>query len=311
VLAGRCRAWLLRKRIASLRPCLVHALELQHAGYLVLRARKQHGKMPWPSLAVTNYGSDLFWFQRIPRHRQKLEQLLEVTDFYFAECMRDVELAKGLGFRGRTLKVLPNAGGVVGAGSIDPSALPAVSQRRIVLIKGYTNFVGRAQDVLQELAARSGEFVGWDIVVYSATLRARLMCRRLSQRDRTLSLKALPKKSLSHAQMLSLFESAAAYVGFSKSDGVSTSFLEALCAGAYPLQTSTACVDEWAEKGAVFTSLNVDDPRAAVDELIRVLADEPHRRLAMESNARVAREHLDADAINKEFEREYRLVLGL
>jgi glycosyltransferase involved in cell wall biosynthesis len=40
------------------------------------------------------------------------------------------------------------------------------------------------------------------------------------------------------------------YLGASKSDGISTSFLEALATGAYPIQTSTSCAGEWVENGA-------------------------------------------------------------
>jgi glycosyltransferase involved in cell wall biosynthesis len=39
------------------------------------------------------------------------------------------------------------------------------------------------------------------------------------------------------------------YIGASRSDGISTSFLEALALGAYPIQTNTSCGNEWVEKG--------------------------------------------------------------
>jgi hypothetical protein len=39
------------------------------------------------------------------------------------------------------------------------------------------------------------------------------------------------------------------YIGASKSDGISTSFLEALVLGAYPIQTNTSGGDEWVDKG--------------------------------------------------------------
>ena len=39
------------------------------------------------------------------------------------------------------------------------------------------------------------------------------------------------------------------YIGASKSDGISTSFLEALCLGAYPIQTNTSCANEWINLG--------------------------------------------------------------
>jgi glycosyltransferase involved in cell wall biosynthesis len=49
--------------------------------------------------------------------------------------------------------------------------------------------------------------------------------------------------------MLDLFASSRIYVGISLSDGISTSLLEAMAMGAFPIQTSTACVDEWFADG--------------------------------------------------------------
>jgi glycosyltransferase involved in cell wall biosynthesis len=49
--------------------------------------------------------------------------------------------------------------------------------------------------------------------------------------------------------MLDLFGKARAYVGVSLSDGISTSLLEAMAMGAFPIQTNTSCAEEWIEDG--------------------------------------------------------------
>ena len=309
-LGGRLRARVLQWRIGQVSPHMIHAVELQHAGYVVLRVLEVGGVHDDVTIALTNYGSDLFWFERFPRHAAKLTRLLSRADFYSAECARDVRLARRLGFTGRALTVLPNAGGL-GTASSDASTPPPVAERRVVLIKGYTNFVGRAQDILGAMGRRAANLEGWDIVVYSSTLRARALCRWLSIRHPSLSMQAIPKKQLTHDEMLELFRQAAVYVGFSRSDGISTSFLEALACGAYPLQTTTACIDEWADRGAVFSPLDVRDPDAAVGELIRVLSDPEMRTDAAAWNTEVARTHLDSSAISRRFEDDYRVVLGL
>jgi hypothetical protein len=59
------------------------------------------------------------------------------------------------------------------------------------------------------------------------------------------------------------------YIGASRSDGISTSLLEALCLGAFPIQTDTSCANEWIELGffgsiiqpdtsEIFTAINVN-----------------------------------------------------
>ena len=311
VLGGRLRAKVLQVRVGQLQPNAIHAVELQHAGYTLLRALEVGAVRGDVTVALTNYGSDLFWFERFPRHRAKLTRLLRRSDFYSAECARDVELARRLGFRGRALEVLPNAGGLdVPSAGLGLPLTPA-AERRVILIKGYTNFVGRAQDILSAIGRRSAELNGWNIVVYSATLRSRALCRWLSIRHPSLSIRAIPKKRLTHDEMLELFRQAAVYIGFSQSDGISTSFLEALACGAYPLQTNSACIGEWGGKGAVFSPLDVDDPSAAVRELIRVLDEPTMRADAAARNSEVARTHLDRSLITRRFEDDYRVLLGL
>ena len=307
VLSGKVRAWFLQRRLDQIRPDLVHALELQHAGYALATAL-EGVQYQLPTIALTNYGSDLFWFRKFPSHERRLRHLLQIADVYAAECQRDLDIAKSMGFSGHTLSVLPTAGGV---DLPDESIIGDVQSRTLILIKGYTNFVGRAQDIFSAVARRSREFDDWEFVVYSATLRARVQCAWISRRHPNLKLRTIAKKKLAHQEMLGLFGKAAAYVGFSRSDGISTSFLEALAYGAYPLQTSTACIDEWREKGAVFHSLDVEKPSDAAESLLAVLNDINLRQQAMGSNLDVAREYLNVDEISDAFRADYRSVLGL
>ena len=45
--------------------------------------------------------------------------------------------------------------------------------------------------------------------------------------------------------MYKIFSNSRIYIGISKSDGVSTSFLEAMALGAFPIQSKTSCANEW------------------------------------------------------------------
>ena len=101
---------LLRLLINKYSPSIVHALELQNAGYVSLRALSK-SKPQGLRFIATNWGSDIFWFQRFPKHRAKLQALLKLADAYSAECHRDVALARELGFTGDALPVIPKAGG--------------------------------------------------------------------------------------------------------------------------------------------------------------------------------------------------------
>ncbi len=52
-----------------------------------------------------------------------------------------------------------------------------------------------------------------------------------------------------------------ANIGFSKSDGISTSLLEAMTMGAFPIETGTACASDWIQDGVsgAIVSLGDDD----------------------------------------------------
>ena len=61
---------------------------------------------------VTNWGSDIFWFQRFPKDKVKVKKLLQLADAYSADCERDVMLARNLRITDQIMPVIPNAGGV-------------------------------------------------------------------------------------------------------------------------------------------------------------------------------------------------------
>ena len=57
------------------------------------------------------------------------------------------------------------------------------------------------------------------------------------------------REKIPRTVLLNYLAEARIYIGASKSDGISTSFLEALCLGAYPIQTNTSCASEWINLG--------------------------------------------------------------
>ena len=66
---NRFRSHILRKLITEHSFDLIHVLELQHAGYLLLGTRLAPNL---PKVFVTNWGSDIYWFEQFPNTKQKL-----------------------------------------------------------------------------------------------------------------------------------------------------------------------------------------------------------------------------------------------
>jgi glycosyltransferase involved in cell wall biosynthesis len=238
--SDRFRGLLLRSLLKKASPDYIHALEFQHAGYVTLRALEDQSiKTP---LIVTNYGSDIYWFQRFPAHKKKIKALLARANLYSAECQRDYLLARELGFIGSELPLGPNAGGI----KTDETSLrlEIPSRRKTIAIKGYHGWVGRALIALEAVEMLKDELRGFKIVIYSANCK---VARKASQlrRKSGLNIFVHKKGSLSHQEVLDIFSKARIYIGLSMSDGISTSLLEAMSMGAFPIQTSTSCADEW------------------------------------------------------------------
>jgi hypothetical protein len=216
-------------------------------------------------IIATNWGSDIYWFQRFPRHEKKLKELMAITDFYTAECTRDLNLASEFGFSGKFGEVLPNAGGFDLAQIREQKT--ATSLRQSIVIKGYESFVGRASIALEAVGSLSQLVKEYEIHVYSANRKTINIANRL-KRNLGLNIHTYPKKSLSHSQVLELFKKSRVYIGVSLSDAISTSLLEAMVSGTYPIQTNTSCANEWITNGVSGSVVNPD-----VEELATAIAE--------------------------------------
>jgi len=97
--------WTIRRHQSD----ILRALELQNAGCLSLRALSKLKPEGLLHFIATNWRSDIFWFQRFPKHRAKLQALLKLADSYSTDCHWDLAPARELGFIGEVLAVIPNA----------------------------------------------------------------------------------------------------------------------------------------------------------------------------------------------------------
>ncbi len=293
-LRHRCKGRHLRRLLHAQSFDLIHVLEFQHAGYIVNRALGG-GAAP-STLIVTNWGSDIYWFSRFPRHRREIQKLLRAADFYSAECLRDWALARDLGFSGECLPVIPNAGGLDVAALRAQAALVRPSQRRRVMVKGYSGFVGLARVALEALEESAPYLTDFEICIYSASFETALRAHRLRKKT-GLSIRVIRKGRATHNEMLELFAGARFYLGLSLSDGISTSLLEAIACGCFPIQTATACADEWIDPGVSGIVLN-GHGIPEVTEAIRIAStDDILVDRSFDQLMRIAASRLSADDV--------------
>lgn len=300
---GESEAWaslpygprVLARLVRKLQPDLIHSMEFQHCGYNVLRAKEIVGP-GFPPWLATNWGSDIYYYRQFDDHRRQISRLLHNIDFYSCECQRDVALARELGMKAHVLPVMPNTGGLDLA-ALEPlrrRSLP--SARRLVMVKGYQHFAGRALVALDAVERCSQVLQGFKVVVFSSSAATTERVRQLKATSK-IDIEILPYAN--HDAMLRLFGEARAYLGVSISDAISTSMLEAMATGAFPIQTNTSCCDEWIEDGKSGFTIPPDDAALIAARLHRALTDDVMVDAAAELNWTTACERLDQSILKK------------
>ncbi len=284
------RSTLVKCAIRLFNPHFVHAMELQNAGYIASKAMHSRSQS---KLIATNWGSDIFWFQRFPKHRKKLEQLLRTADFYSCECTRDVALARHLGFQGHVMPVIPNAGGF--SKKLLDQPVPLLRDRKVIAIKGYHGWVGRALTAVDAIRNIAPELKEYKIVFYSCNAVTARAAASLAE-STSLDISTHLIGALTHEEMLELFAESKVYVGLSLSDGISTSLLESMAMGAIPVQTATACCDEWfTDSGVKVTEITVEGVQKAILEGLKLAENQANS----DRNREIIRTKADADDVAK------------
>jgi hypothetical protein len=279
------RAKYLRKVIAKREYDFVHALEIQGAGYLCDESIiKKDFKF-----ILTNWGSDIFYFQHLPEHLPRIKSVLAKADLYSAECQRDYKLAVNLGFNGEQLPCIPNGGGLVTGEAFSTGS--QTSKRKNIVVKTYGGTFGRGGLAVEAVSKILEEHYELTAYFYSVTDDLLSQVLELKSNFGVRVNYSTLRKPISHGQLEDIFAMSRIYIGCSISDGISTSFLEALTKGVYPIQTNTSCAGEWINKGAVASLIDLDIDQ--LDEALHIaITDDKVVDFAAKKNLDVASNHL-------------------
>lgn len=289
------RLWkvLLTILIRLIKPDIVHSMEFQHAGYISLAAREKLGGK-FPTWVVTNWGSDLYLFGRLAEHQKKIQAILATCDYYSCECQRDVGLAKKMGLAGKILPVFPNTGGFDLARAASLRQPGNTSSRRLILLKGYQHWAGRALTGLHALYLCQEILTGYEVAIYSASPEVHIAAQ-LFEQDTGIPIRMISR--CSHDEMLSLYGRARIYLGLSISDAISTSLLEAMVMGAFPVQSCTSCANEWITDNQGGLIVPPEDTDIIAQAIRKAITDDSLVDSAAAINAKVVAERLDQSKI--------------
>lgn len=224
--------------IKEIKPDLVHSLEMQSETYPLIKARRQVN-FNW---AYFCWGSDLFLYQSNQRHQRLIRQVFDKLNYLFIDNNRDSNIAKLFGFKGISMPVFPGGGGY--DLEMCQKFIKPISERNIILIKGYHHWSGRALVVLQALELIIEELKNYTIYVYSAHDIVIDKIKEINKKHSVNIGYSSRFNQISHRELLEKFGQAKIAIGNNISDGIPNTLLEAIIMGAFPIQSNPGKVTE-------------------------------------------------------------------
>ena len=226
----------LKALIEEIQPDVVHSMELQSESYPLISVRKKI-KFNW---ICSTWGSGIYHFYNEPFHKKRIDTLLSQLDYLFTDNLRDIGLAKKYGFNGKTLGSFPGGGGF----TVKEEFIEPVKNRKLILVKGYHHWAGRALNALKGLENNLELIKNYQIHVYASHPNVIAEIERLKA-EHNLNI-TYTKRGIeeSHDSLLQKFGQARIAIGINVTDGIPNTLLEAMIYGAFPIQTNPGKVSE-------------------------------------------------------------------
>ena len=219
------------KKLAEIRPDVVHSFALHLACSPILPSMIKNPGIKW---IYSSWGSDLFYYSNEEKAAHDIENVMSRVEFMFSDCRRDFTIAKNLGFSGEFLGVFPGGGGFDHKKN-DLYLKPHFDRENLIVIKGFQGKHGKCTAVLEALVPLRKELESFKIVVFGADQEVIDFSHRteLKHWGNLTILGRIPK-----SDVIQLLGGALIYIGNSLSDGMPNTFLEAICLGAFPIQSN-------------------------------------------------------------------------
>jgi glycosyltransferase involved in cell wall biosynthesis len=262
------RSLQLARSVKAFKPSIIHFHELQHGAYLFNPISNL--KSDRLKIISSTWGSDILLYGQIASHKKSLSEVLKWTDVLTSEREEDLELAKNLGFNGKYLAPVYIT---VGSERILHGSYDLPSTRNGLIIKGYQDIPGRALNVLRALDILAGELSSFQIYIFSAdkSPAVRVQAELLMSKHK-LNVQILGK--MDNSDLMEYFKKSRTYVGASISDGLSTSMVEAMMHGTFPIQSHNSAANCFIDNGINGFIIDPWDINSIVNAIKNSLSDD-------------------------------------
>jgi glycosyltransferase involved in cell wall biosynthesis len=234
LIGDRWRSYFLSRLITRNKPGIIHFHEMQHAAYIFNRIVNNKEFHVNSKKIISTWGSDLTLYSWVAEHINQIKLCMSWADILTAEREEELSDAKRLGFQGEFRAPVYITLGQ-NLSEIKDQTQP--SSRKLILVKGHQSDTGRALNVLQAILQISDQLYDFEILIYSAPKSVQAQIQVLRSKHK-LNIRVLPK--ISHDEMLNFFYSARVAISVAVSDGLPGVLVEAMQAGAFPIQSSNS-----------------------------------------------------------------------
>ncbi len=295
--------------INTLKPDIVHTMEMQLAGYQMLSALPYIQNRKSFTWIYSCWGNDIAFYRNDPNHLDLIGQVLKNVDYYTADCARDMRLIAELGPTGKPLSVFPTGGGYEIEELRKLRSQDKPSMRKVIAVKGYHDekWTGRALYALRALEECREQLEDYEIIVYRPPSTVRGAVQYLKQ-FRGLNIRCLADWE-DNIEILKLFGRSRISLATNLSDGTPNSVLESMIMGAFPIQSNTADLDGWIRDGVNGSLVKYDDVSNISAAIRNALRDNNLVDNADVESESIVQSKLNRNVIAKQVNHIYRNLL--
>lgn len=287
----RNTARIFEHKLLEIKPDVVHSFEMQISCLPILSVMEKYNAVNW---VFSSWGSDMFFTQHLQISDLLRNRTLKRIDYLITDCFRDFKIAKKNGFTNQFLGVFPGNGGI----HFEDKMMLPVSLRKIILIKGYNNDIGKGINCIKALTKELLVLIkNYEIIVFGADQEIQDYINN-QDRFKEVHIKVnLRSDFIENSMLLKMMGESYIYIGNSISDGLPNSMIEAMGMGAFPIQSNPGNVTEELIIDG-YNGLLIQDALnyMAIEGLIKkALLDPVMIEKAFEHNTKVIKERYDRD----------------
>ncbi|SDJ52949.1 Glycosyltransferase involved in cell wall bisynthesis [Flavobacterium glycines] len=293
-----------KQKLNEIQPDIVHCFEMRLAGFPILEVME---KSPQLKFMYSSWGSDIFYYKELGVQETQFKRFLSRVDYIITDCKRDFKIAQTNGYNHEGYSVIIGNGGL----AIDFESIQTLSERQIIMIKGYEDGVGKALEIIKALELLPVALIkDFEIVIYSANILVKEYVED-SSFFAQLKVKIFERgQFVANSELLKIMGKSIIHVANSLSDGLPTSAVEAMGMGAFPIQSNPGKVTEEVIINGIngFLIEKPNDVEAIANLIKTAIENKQMRARAQEYNVHFVQQNYNRTQLQQEIINLYQRV---